>query len=405
VIGAVLIFAFIIAALGAAQTVLVPQSNEEVEFKHNQEAQQDIQDLRGAIQRSAAVGASQSQSVDLSAEYPTRFLLLNPGEGAGTIRTAGGSSLTISNANATDKETEDFWDGSTVSAPSKRLVYSPSYNYYDNAPETVYENSVLYNRFSDGPDIAESDQDIVDGRQIYLTALDEDKSTSKSEAASVDIRSVSPATEKITVERDPSGGNVEVTIPTDLSQEVWVQDLLAEEIDDTNDGPLDGPEDGELCQNFASDTGNDRFISECDYNGGSITLIFEGTNSNGNPVTYSLKMAKIGVGTDISTPDAQYITDQKGDGADVALNGRQRIVFQVRDKYNNPADDAEVDVEITEGPGQLLNQGDDITGQSDDNIPVGPDGKVELTYVCPRHDRLKSHRRGYLGEVRWRLVR
>jgi hypothetical protein len=390
VIGAVLIFAFIIAALAAAQVVLVPQSNEELEASHNEQAQQSMSDIRGAIQRSAVVGASQSESIDLGVDYPTRLLLLNPGEGAGTIRTAGGTNLTIENATATDDEVSDFWTGSPVNASSKRIIYDPNYNYYENAPKAVYENSVLYNSFSGGPDIAKSDQDIVDGRRIYLTALEGNKSTSQSGAASVDVKSVSAATETINVQREASGEPIQVTIPTQLSEEVWVQELLVEEIDDEGGAMGDSPEDEDECDDFEGNDGDDddRFIVNCRYDDSvtphELTLTFQNETTSGL-ITYSLKMSKVGVGSGISTPDAEYITDLEGDGADIALNGRQEVVFQVRNKYNNPAEDAEVDVGIVGGTSgqKLLHQGTDITGQSDDNIPVGPDGKVKLTYVAP----------------------
>lgn len=397
VIGAVLIFGFIIAALGAAQVVLVPQANEEVEFNHNDRAQQDMQEVRNAIQRSAAVGASQSESVNLGPDYPTRFLLLNPGEGSGTIRTAGSTLLTIEGAEATDQEVRDFWtgdSGDSVDIPSKQLIYSPNYNYYDNAPDTVYENSVLYNRFEDSTDISKSAQGIVDGRRIYLTAVDGDLSTSQADSASVDVKSVTAATESITVERNAADEPIQITIPTELSEEVWVTNLLQDQIDvnalqGSDISGCDSLNEGGSDATTNPDTDDGRFVVDCEYMDGPdlnlLTLTFQEENSNSNPVTYSLKMAKVGVGTDISTPGAEYITDQKGDGADVALNGRQEVVFQVRNKYNNPAESAEVDVEIDGGASgqKLLNDGNDITGQPDDDIPIGPDGKVELTYVAP----------------------
>lgn len=389
-IGAVLIFGFIIAALGAAQVVLVPQANEEVEFNHNDRAQQDMQEVRSAIQRSAAVGSSQSESVELAANYPTRFLLLNPSEGAGTIRTADRGSIVIENAAATDDEVADFWDGSDVSATNKRLIYTPNYNYYESAPETVYENSVLYNSFPDETNITKSGQNLVNGRQIYLTALTGNKSTSQEGVASVDVQAVSPATETINVQAD--SGPVNVTVPTQLSEEVWVQELLADEIDDSGNGAAGLEATDEECADIdpgMNPSANGRFIVGCDYDDttspNELTLTFQET-SNGDLVTYSLKMAKLGVGTGFETPNPQYITDTKGDGADVALNGRQEVVFQVRDKYNNPAEDVEVDVQVLGGTSgqKLLDDGNNnIIGQPDDNIPVGPDGSIRLTYVAP----------------------
>lgn len=366
VIGAVLIFGFIIAALGAAQIVLVPQANEEVEFNHNERAQQDMQEVRSAVQRSAAVGASQSESVELAANYPTRFLLLNPSEGAGTIRTADRGSIVIENATATDDEVADFWNGTGVDATNKRLVYTPNYNYYENAPETVYENSVLYNSFSDGTNVTESGQDLVNGRQIYLTALTGNKSTSQEEVSSVDVRAVSPATEKINVQAD--SGPINVTIPTQISEEIWVQELLADEIDDSDD-----PADPRTCDDVDSSPAptNGRFVIGCNYNDSTspneLTLTFQET-SNGGPVTYSLKMAKLGVGSGVTAPDASYVTAVRGDGASTSSTQATDLTLQVRDKFNNPKSGTEVIFDTSAG------------NLDDQSVQTNEDGEATTTF-------------------------
>ncbi|MFC6976212.1 hypothetical protein ACFQL1_18425 [Halomicroarcula sp. GCM10025709] len=48
-VGAVLLFAVLIIAFSTYQAFVVPDQNRQIEFNHNQEVQQQLQDLRNAI--------------------------------------------------------------------------------------------------------------------------------------------------------------------------------------------------------------------------------------------------------------------------------------------------------------------------------------------------------------------
>ena len=65
------------------------------------------------------------------------------------------------------------------------LTYEPNYNEYREAPTTVYEHTVLANRFeeADGTDLLLSNQTFTDGRDITLVTLDGSLSATGSDAA------------------------------------------------------------------------------------------------------------------------------------------------------------------------------------------------------------------------------
>lgn len=382
VLGAALIFGFLVLLLGIYQVFGVPQQNEEVEFKHNQEVQGELQDLRGDIQ-AASVGVDGSESIKLGTQYPTRFIALNPPAPAGSLRTDGTDNpavgITIENAEATDPETADFWDGTPQDFETGSIRYSPAYTRYDAAPDTAIENSVIYNDFDDGTVLAGSGQQLVDGRQISLVALDGDLSTTRSGTLTVDTEPISASTTSIGVANQ--GGTLTVTIATKLSGETWVDELLRDQIDH-NGGP---PPDGASCNDVdpGGTPGNDRFIKNCQFDSGpagpynELTLEFE------DGVVYDLSLSKVGVGTGTTGTSAKYITDTQGDGTSVPQDGRQKIVFDVRDAFNNPPSGTETVKVALEDPndGELVFEGtraDEFT-----DISVGEDGKVELFYEAP----------------------
>lgn len=383
VLGAALVFGFLVLLLGIYQVFGVPQQNEEIEFKHNQKVQGELQDLRGAVM-AAAEGVDGSETIKLGTQYPTRFLALNPPAPTGSLRTHGTDDPTIEiviqNAVATNPETADFWDGSTSQDfATGSLRYSPAYTRYDEAPETAIDNSVVYNEFDDGTVLASSGQALVDGREISLVALDGDLSTTKTGTVTVETEPLSASTTSIPIENQ--GGPVTVEIATKVPEETWVDTLLADEIDDDGGAPS-----GTTCDSIedAGDSGNDRFIKNCEYDSApsgpfnTLTLEFEDGG------VYDLSLSKVGVGTGASGTSAQYITVAQGDGTSVPQDGRQKIVFDVRDAFNNPPTNSEtVKVAIEDqDAGDLVFEGTTHDNEVS-NIKVGDDGKVELFYEAP----------------------
>ncbi|WP_435175313.1 Ig-like domain-containing protein [Halorussus sp. AFM4] len=315
-VGTVLLFAVVVVLLSTYQASVVPQQNEQVEFDHNQRVQGQLQDLRDELLRTAATGSGGSSSVALGTRYPVRAVFVNPAPPSGTLSTTSAADIVVKNAKATG-ETGDYWTGDDRTFATKGLTYEPNYHVYQNPPTTVYRNSVLYNRFENGARLTVAGQQVVEGDSITLVTLDGSLSKSSSGTASVNVEAVSTATRTITVRNENPGESVTVVVPTVLSAGKWEQ-LLADELDPDSNDP-------------------ERYVSAVENAGaGAVRIAFE-------PGTYELRLAKVGVGTGVPDVDAHYVTDVRGDGTSVPTGGTQKVVVEVRDRYNNPVAGATVE--------------------------------------------------------------
>lgn len=347
-VGAVILFGFLVLSMAAWQAQVVPSENANVEFTHNQRAVDDMQDVRNAVVGAPGGGAVRSVAVELAPEYPPRALFVNPGRPTGTVRTVGttdpGLSLVVDNAAAVSGATADFWDGSARSYNTGGLLYRPDYNVYTGAPTTVYENSVLYNRHDGGPNLTVVGQDLVDGTAIELVALNGSLARTGSGSLTLDPDVESASTTEVAL--TDSGGNVTISFPSQLNASWWTSALEDELVDngghvvDVSQAALPGP-----------------FFN--------VTVELEAG------VTYRLRMAKIGVGSGVTPTSETYLESVQGDGESVALGGSQRLVVEVRDRYNNPV--AGVTVTGSAGEGSL----------ADRTVTTGSDGRAAFTYNAP----------------------
>jgi len=345
-IGAVLLFGALVLALAGYQAFVVPAQNERVEFSHSQTVQGHMSELRNAIVSAPGGGGTQSVSVQLGTEYPGRVLGLNPGRPTGQLRTAGTDDpsveFSVRNAEATG-ETGDFWDGSGRSYRTGGLVYRPNYNVYSDAPTTAYENSVLSNEFGSDT-VALSDQTLVDGTRITLVALNGSYGATQSGTVSPDVRPVSSSTRTVTVSDD--GDPIELTMPTKLDEDTW-EELLDEEVDSGH--VVDGS------------------VSVTDTGGEFETLSLELETGQ----QYTLQMAKVGVGTDVTETDEAYMTNVSKSGSTVPEDGSELLVVEVRDEYNNPVSGVTVSA-------------DAVAGSLDDTTArTGPEGRAAFLYEAP----------------------
>lgn len=334
VLGAILVFSILIAALGLFQVTIVPDRNAEIEFKHNQDVQGQMQDLRNVIQSTASEGVARSQGVKLGVNYPTRFLFLNPGPASGTLRTVGTTNddvnVTIENAIATNPETDDHWDGSGEVFTTGAISYSPSYNIYPNAPETVIENSFVYNQHEDSTLLA-SGQQIVNGKRISLVALNGSLSQTQTGELSVDTTVVSASTRSIAV-RNESGEDLTINLTTRLSEETLVQTVFENQIDES--GSLDTCADLDPTT-FNSD--DDKYIIDCEYFNNPAGSEFNTLQLVMEPnVSYQLRLAKVGVGSGVSETSEQYMTVIGSTALKVEETSSTAFTVEVRDEFNNP---------------------------------------------------------------------
>ena len=382
VMGAILVFSLLVTALGAYQAVIVPNQNEKVEFRHNKEVQRDFIDLRNSIHRSSTDGEDTSVAVELGVRYPTRALTLNPPEQGGTLQGAttgppGGSTqdLAIENATAIDGEVADYWDNTTKNFTTGRVVYTPSYSIYHNAPQTVIENGIVYNKFDGGEDLPLSGQRVVSGREISLVAIESDLSRSQVDTAAVDVNAVSAGTEKVSITNASNGDNVTVRIPTNLSEEVWVGQLLADQIDGA---PSDLETCGDMASHTAGNADDDRYIHNCTYTKNSdfnvLTLRME------RDTTYTLRLSKVSVEKNAPSPEPMYIVPTRGEAASITSSQQQQLTVQVRDKFDNPVSGEMVKFDLLANPalGELKNSTHSANQVS---VTTNEEGYASVTFI------------------------
>lgn len=379
VLGAILVFGLLILLLTLLQTQAVPNANEEVEFEHNQMVRQDLSKFQEAIVRSAATGEEESVTLRVGTSYPPRMVFFNPSPPSGSLRTTAATGVELSNIVALNDETADYVDGS-VGGPgiieSRSVIYRPDYNLYDRAPETVYDNTVLVNAFDDGGTVVENRGGMVSGRQVSLVTIGGDLSEARPGSMSLAVQPVSSPSRTVSVRG--MGDSMTVTVPTVVAEEVWVHDILASEIDDTDDGSA-GPEPGDTCADISGvATGNDRYVVGCTYstnpNGpNELRLSFQELDGNGAPVVYDLRMSRVGIGTGFDEPRSHYMTDIAGDQTHVPRGGSQKLTVEVRDRFNTPVSGATVTVESV-STGSVSPVGEPVTDAA---------GRVAFAYQAP----------------------
>ncbi|WP_336002396.1 hypothetical protein [Halorientalis halophila] len=343
-IGAVLLFAALIIAFSTYQAFVVPNQNKQVEFTHSQEVQGQLQDVRNAIVSVPGGNTGRSVTVDLGVRYPSRLVALNPGPASGSLRTVGTTdgryNLTIENATASGSgELADFWNGSAHVYETGGLVYTPDYNRYDEAPRSIYENSVLYGADGD-QSVPRTGQGLIEGDRITLVTLNGSLDATRTGAISVDTDALSTSTRTVSVRN--TSHNVTIEVPTRLSAERW-RELTAGESNvaglTVDPGTIDG-DWGLLRLDLEPDT------------------------------TYDLRMAKVGVGTGRRASETGYLLPVEGNGSSVPEGGDERLVVEVRDRFNNPVSGVDVNASAAEGT---------VTepGETDDQ------GRVALEYSAP----------------------
>ncbi|QGX96220.1 hypothetical protein EI982_16255 [Haloplanus rallus] len=347
-VGAILLLGFLVIGLALYQSTVVPDQNERVEFDHNQQVQQSLQDVRNGILRTAAAERTSPTTVPLGTRYPTRIVAVNPPPSSGRLATDSGGDVTLVNATAINDETADYWNGTNRSYASQRLTYDPDYSVYQNAPRTVYDDTVLYNEF-DGGSRAATGQRLLEGNLIYVVALNGSLGRSGTQAVSVSPTPVSASDRTVAV----NGSDIDIEVDTDLSEEEW--ERLLEDQYESNGGRIAGDASGVTVS------------------GGTLTVDLVSNR------TYRLRMAKVGVGTGVTDTSERYLTVV--DGADsVTTGGTRRIVLEVRDGYNNPVSGVTVGASVNRSDAAIRPNNGTSDGQ----------GQVIYEYVAP--DSLSSAR-------------
>lgn len=351
-VGAILLFGVLIILLATYQAFVVPNQNREVEARHLAEISTDMAELRDAIVSLPGRATDRSVTLQLGTTYPSRVVGLNPGPPTGAIRTGGTGTedvnVTVANAVAAHAEVDDRWDGTNRSYNSGSLAYTPNYNEFRNAPTIGYDNSLLYHRFRDGT-ITRSGQRVIDGREITLLALNGSLDATRSGSISMDLRAVSASDRRIAVANE-AGENVVVRFASRLDASQWEEQL---------------GETGELLgQGGHVVSVTDRPIPGTPFS--AIAVELEAG------VTYSLGMAKVGVGTQVADEPVTYLTEVGPDGISIPEGTTKTVRFEARDRLNNPVAGVTVNATIEPAPqnGALAS----ATATTDS------DGRAEIEY-------------------------
>ncbi|MFC7249249.1 hypothetical protein ACFQJ5_05270 [Halomicroarcula sp. GCM10025324] len=348
VIGAILMFGLVMSLLVLIQVNAVPAQNQQVEFEHNQRVQQDMLDFDRAILQSGTENVPTSTQVELAARYPSRFFLLNPGVGSGTIETLGPGTVTVSNAQAASASS--YWDGSDRTFETTAVRYRPSYNEYANAPSMVYEHTTLVKTFESGTALPADTGSFIEGDQVLLLLVDGQLSTASTGDVAVDAVPLSAPARTTTITNADADG-ITLTLPTTLGEEQWASLLEGEMV--ANGGRI---------SDIAVTSGDP-------YNTLTVTL---------EPGSYTLRMARVGVGSDVdeSVLGPYYLTRAGEETTESIRTGEtKRVRVQVNDRYNNPAAG---DVTFTATDGQV--QGTDGTWAESVTKPSNESGTVSVLY-------------------------
>lgn len=357
-VGAVLLFGILIIVLSLYQAFVVPDQNEEIEFDHNQEVQQELTEIRSAIISMPEAGTSKSVSLGLGVQYPSRTIFMNPGPASGSFRTVDTTNesvaFSIDNAVAAGA-TSAFWNGSERQYNTGSLEYRPQYNLYDNAPRTVYEHSVLFNAFDrENEQLPLTDQAIIDGNRITLVAINGSLSENRVGSMSVDVRPVSTQTRTVRVQ-NTTGEQVILEIPTTLSELRW-QELL---VDEPRVEEVTSPSNG------------------------TVEIRLE-------PGTYRLQLAKVGIGTGVTTPEKAYLTDAPNELTRLEEGKTGTVTTEVRDRFNRPVTDGTVHAAADQGT---------IEHES---VETDEDGRAAFEYTAPAgvdEDDIHLSYRGNISEI------
>ncbi|ELZ16979.1 hypothetical protein [Natrinema limicola] len=345
-IGAILLLAILMTMLALLQLNAVPALVSEAEFNHNQRVQGEMRDVAAGIDRSVATGTSQSIALTPGVRYQSRLFLLNPPPATGTVRTGGQKTVKIKNA-AAQGETGDYWNTSSkepIEIETRQLSYIPNYNEYHDAPQTVYELGTVYNRVEETTVVTDGNE-IVDGRTITLTTVSGEVSHTSVDRTLLEVQPSSTETRTVLVSGTKSKP-LTLEIPTELTKTQW-NDILRNDRHVTNYECSATEQADEPC--------------------GRLTLTLE------RDVTYEMQLAQVGIGGDSVTQTPVYLIDVEGSNASLPAGGRQRLVTEVRNKFDNPVSGISVEANVSSGPGIV----------SPVEQASGTDGRMTFIYEAP----------------------
>ena len=304
-------------------------------------------ELRTTVNSMPDAAVTRSATVDLGVRYPSRAIFRNPPAATGTLETLettdSGYNISIENATATEDSIADFWDGGLREYNSGAIAYRPRYNEYSNAPRTIYEHSVLYNKFErEQQELSSTGQTLVRDDRITIVALNGSLRQDRVDSTSIDFDPISTQTRTVQISNESH--NITLSAPTAMNEGEW-REVFSDELTDNGGNVRD-----------VSTTELEEFD---EFSLLRITL---------EPGEYSLQMAKVGVGTGATSETESYLTDVGGTEFDIDHDETQDVTVEVRDRFNKPLRGVEINAEAENA--------DDFP----ESKTTGQDGQATFTY-------------------------
>lgn len=358
VLGGIMMFGVLFAGLVIVQATAVPTWNAQIEYDHSLRADADMQSLGSGISTAAITGTAPAITFEQSVAYPNRPFLFNVPTTSGSVETTDPVGVSISNAQIDGVDT--VWGGAGVDpAPFENqfVRFTPSYNYFDDAPVYGYEYGISYrehvNESGASTYFTANKGAVVDGKQLTLVFLTGDVSLDSYSEASMDLYPVSAPANPVTIS-NVAGQDLTLTLPTMLDEQTWL-DLLADQYDPTG-------------------TIADAYVSDIQFNDGAtintLTLTFE-------PGTYTLRMAKVSLGEPADEP-AHYVKMVSDMGASIRTSETRDVTVQVRDRFNNPVAGAPVTFSLDTGNSLFVTDSGVVLGSGDRTVVSDATGRATV---------------------------
>lgn len=337
-----------------AQTTLAPQVRQTTEFDHARNALGAMLQTQANTVAAAETDTEQANVIPMGGNYPSYLVLIHPSGPSGTLSTSTQRSIAAQNMVATDEEANDYLDGRTLLFDSTNLRFSPNYNNYPGAGDTVIAGTTTYQDYPNEYEV-QSRSDIIDGRNINLVTTTGDISQGQSQPLLLRQVPLSAGGETVRVKPRNPGNPIQLSIPSQLPESAW-RKMLADEID-----PTPGDDDS-------------KYVTSITKSGGQVIIQLE------RGAQYSLNIAKVGylTGQQPSFPDSEkptptYMVANSDTDPTVEEGDTIDLVVEVRDEYSNPYGGATVNPPARTG-GSFTDGG---TKQTLD------DGTVTYEYEAP----------------------
>lgn len=340
----------------------VPIEKQQDEIKHFGEVSSDLIQFRDKIVQSGETGQQQSQPIKMGTQYTTTFPTPPDVDPPGRLSVEKYSNrVKIYNASGSGGAS-NYWTGNTK--PCERPVhcyedsyikYKANYQFYNSNPTTYYENTILYDNYSDkNRQIQKTQQSIINGRNIEITTIEGNIDTSSSETLNTQIVPVSAPSQEIQVTGED--GPVEIEIPTRIPIDKWRNDILNDQY---------------------STASSDGFINKIEEVDGKENVIrIEMIQDE----TYTLEISKVYLTTQnnrqpVPNQNPAYVAWQGNENIEIQESSTERIPTQVRDKYNNPISGVPVEAYARDQNGECIGEFQSAESQGCSNNAFQPGGK------------------------------